>query len=105
MRAASPPGFCIGIAARRLRDPGEELPCQFVRGALHGGEIYPLQRNSNRSVESAGFGFTFAKRAPSRASVRVTRRFVVAGGALRDWLPSGQDGRWLLALPHWWPMG
>src|SRR5262249_8031193 len=103
MRAASPPGFCVGIAARRLRDPGEELPCQFVRGALHGGEIYPLQRNSNRSFGKAGFGLPFAKRSRSGTSVRVTGRLVVAGAA-HCRIGYSLDGRWLLALPHWWPM-
>src|SRR5262249_51332334 len=36
MRAAPPPSLCVGIAARRLRDPGKKLLCQCVRGVLHG---------------------------------------------------------------------
>src|SRR6185312_2350780 len=35
MRAASPPGLGVGIAARRLVHPGEELLRQGVRGGLH----------------------------------------------------------------------
>jgi len=36
MRATPPPSLCVGITARRLRDPCEELMCQCVRGVLHG---------------------------------------------------------------------
>jgi hypothetical protein len=36
VRAAAAPGFGVGITARRLVDPGEELLRQGVRGILHG---------------------------------------------------------------------
>jgi len=36
VRAAPPPGFRIGIAARGLGHPGEKLQRQCVRGILHG---------------------------------------------------------------------
>ncbi|MGB7620097.1 MAG: hypothetical protein WBM06_24340, partial [Pseudolabrys sp.] len=36
MRATPPPGLRVGVTARCLRDPGEELLCQRVRGVLHG---------------------------------------------------------------------
>ena len=43
MRAAAPPGFGVGVAARGLLDPGEELLRQGVRGGLHGGVITPAR--------------------------------------------------------------